>query len=236
MTSISTTDVQTELEDACRRVALDDATRAKLVDVVTTNYIDLKDSESKLEAVQAALEADDTEQILSNYNIWDVTISEDDTLTINLHRNFPGRDFNPDIIFNGQMCILGRTASKIAELAMDGNRVALINAEEIVVTGGENQIINKYSTRQNLGSDRGPFYPKRPDKIVKRSIRGMLPHKQASGRKAFERIQVYIGTPEEFEGNTKVPENKRVSMNPSKSKDFVQIGRVSEALGAEKRW
>lgn len=236
LTKISTTDVQTELKDACNRVALDDATRAELIDTFITNYIDMKGPGSQVEAVRNALEASDTEQILLNSNIRDVTVSADDTLTIKLHREFPNRDFNPDIIFNGQMCILGRTASAIAELAMDGNRIALLNAEEIVITGGENQIINKYRDRQNLGSDSGPFYPKRPDKIVKRSIRGMLPYKQADGRKAYERIRVYIGTPSEFDGNAKVPENKRVTMNPSKNKDFVEIGKVSETLGAKKRW
>lgn len=236
LTKISTTDVQTELKDACHRVALDDTTRAELLDTVITNYIDLKDSESQVKAVQNALEASDTEQILSESNIRDVTVSADDTLSIKLHREFPERDFKPDIIYNGQMCILGRIASEIAELAMDGNRIALLNAEEIVITGGENQIINKYRDRQNLGSDSGPYYPKRPDRIVKRSIRGMLPHKQANGREAYERIRVYIGTPSEFNGNAKVPENKRVTMNPRKNKDFVEIGKVSETLGAKKRW
>lgn len=234
--TISTTDVQTELKDACHRVALDDATRAELLDTVITNYIDMKGTGSQIEAIRNALEARDTEEILSKSNIKDVTVSAEDTLSIELHRDFPDKDFNPDIIFNGQMCILGRTASKIAELAMDGNRVALVNAEEIVITGGENQIINKYRKRQNLGSDSGPFYPKRPDKIVKRSIRGMLPYKQADGQKAYERIRVYIGTPSGFDGKSKVPENKRVTMNPHKSKDFVEIGKVSETLGAKKRW
>lgn len=236
LTRISTTDVQTELKDACHRVALDDTTRAKLVDTVITNYIDVKESTSQAEAVRNALEASDTEKILFKSNIRDVTVSADDTLSIALHREFPGRDFNPDIVFNGQMCILGRTASAIAELAMDGNRVALLNAEEIVITGDENQIINKYHDRQSLGSDNGPFYPKQPHKIVKRSMREMLPHKQADGRKAYERIRVYIGTPSEFDGNAKVPEQKRVTMNPSKHKDFVEVGKVSEKLGANKRW
>lgn len=236
MNNITTTDVQIELKDACHRVALDDDTRAKLIDTVITNYIDLKDSRSKIEAVQNALEANDSERILSSSNISDVTVLVDDGLSITLHRQFPSRDFNPDIIFDGQMCILGRVASEIAKLALSGNQVALLNAENIVITGDENQIINKYRDRQNLKSDSGPFYPKQPDRIVKRSIRGMLPYKQDEGRKAYSRIRVYIGTPSEFEGNAKVPENKRVTMNPSKHKDFVEIGKVSETLGANKRW
>lgn len=236
LTKISTVDLQRELKNACHRVALDDTARAKLLETVITNYIDIKESESQIEAVRNALEASDTKQILLQSNIEDVTISADDTLSISLHRRFPGIDFNPDIIFNGQMCILGRTASAIAELAMDGNRVALIYAEETVITGGENQVINRYRERQNQESDSGPFYPRRPDKIVKRSIRGMLPYKQSTGREAYERIRVYVGSPPEFDGNAKVPKNKRVTMNPNKHKDFVKIGKVSEALGAQKRW
>ena len=206
------------------------------MDTVISEFIEKKDSRPQIEAVRSALRSSEAEQILHNSNVKNVSVSADDTLSITLQREFPGQDFNPDLILNSQMCILGRIASAVAELAMDGNNVAILNAEKIVITGGENQIINKYQDRRNLGSDSGPFYPKRPDKIVKRSIRGMLPYKQAEGREAFNRIRVYIGIPPAFDGNGKVPENKRVTMNPSKHKDFVEIGEVSEALGAKKRW
>jgi len=52
-----------------------------------------------------------------------------------------------------------------------------------------------YHTRAELGSDSGPYYPKRPDRIFKRAIRGMLPYKTEDGREALSNVRVYVGTP-----------------------------------------
>jgi LSU ribosomal protein L13P len=42
---------------------------------------------------------------------------------------------------------------------------------------------------------RGPKYPKTPDRLFKRMVRGMLPKEKAMGREALKRLYVYIGTP-----------------------------------------
>lgn len=52
-----------------------------------------------------------------------------------------------------------------------------------------------YHTRAELGSDSGPYYPKRPDRIFKRAIRGMLPYKTEDGREALSNVRVYVGNP-----------------------------------------
>src|SRR6056297_3435408 len=104
-------------------------------------------------------------------------------------------EFDADVVVDARDCILGRVASQVAERALDGERVAVVNAERAVITGSEDDVMKTYRTRAELGSDRGPNYPKRPDMIFKRSIRGMLPHKKPRGREAFEGIRVYVGNP-----------------------------------------
>ena len=43
-------------------------------------------------------------------------------------------EFDPDIVVDARDCILGRVASQVAERALDGERIAVVNAEEAVIT------------------------------------------------------------------------------------------------------
>ena len=91
-------------------------------------------------------------------------------------------EFEADLVVDTRDCILGRVASQVADAALDGQRVAVINAESAVITGGKEDIMSVYRKRTEIGSDRGPYYPKRPDGIMKRAIRGMIPYKTTRGR------------------------------------------------------
>ena len=143
--------------------------------------------------------------------------------------------FNPDLVVDATDCILGRVASQVAERAMDGERIAVINAEAMVVTGRRNDVIETYRDRTELGSDRGPYYPKRPDAIVKRSIRGMIPHKTARGRTALENVRVYVGDP--FDDSAPEPERlSDTSLDRLSNIKFVHLGDVSESLGTNVTW
>src|SRR6056297_566050 len=104
-------------------------------------------------------------------------------------------EFDADVVVDARDCILGRVASQVAQRALDGERVAVVNAEDAVITGSEDDVMETYETRADMGSDRGPYYPKRPDMIFKRSIRGMLPYKEDRGREALENVRVYVGNP-----------------------------------------
>jgi large subunit ribosomal protein L13 len=44
----------------------------------------------------------------------------------------------------------------------------------------------------------GPFHYRRPDRILRRTVRGMLPFKQPKGKQAYKRLKVFIGTPDEL--------------------------------------
>jgi len=70
-----------------------------------------------------------------------------------------------------------------------------------MLTGSKEMILKKelrWLEVRNLGSPlKGPNHEKRPDKYVRRAIRGMLPWHTFRGRDAFSRVYVYIGVPEE---------------------------------------
>jgi len=141
-------------------------------------------------------------------------------------------EFEPDVVIDGRDCILGRVASIVAERALDGESIAVVNAEGIVITGDDEDVIGTFEKRTELQSDRGPYYPKRPDMIAKRSIRGMLPYKRPRGREAFERIRIYLGNPYEEDGEVL----EGTSLDRLANTDFVDLGEVSEKLGATVTW
>ncbi|MFB6147120.1 MAG: 50S ribosomal protein L13 [Halobacteriaceae archaeon] len=141
-------------------------------------------------------------------------------------------EFDADVVVDAGNCILGRVASNVAERALDGERVAVVNAETAIITGSEDDVLETYRKRDELGSDRGPAYPKRPDRILKRSIRGMVPHKTDRGREAFGRVRVYVGNP--FDEEPTVLEG--TSLDRLSSIRFVELGEVSDHLGANVTW
>ena len=140
--------------------------------------------------------------------------------------------FEADVVVDARDCILGRVASQVAERALDGEKIAVVNAESAVITGREEQLVEKYQKRRDIGSDRGPAYPKQPNRIFKRTIRGMLPHKKPRGREAYENVRVYLGNPYEEE-----PERlDDTSLDRLSNIKFVTLGEISESLGANVTW
>ena len=145
-------------------------------------------------------------------------------------------EFDADVVVDARDCILGRVASQVAERAMDGERVAVVNAEQAVITGRAEDVTAKFQKRRELGSDRGPYYPQRPDGIFKRSIRGMIPHKKPRGREAFENVRVYVGNPYEGDGEREAEVLEDTSLDRLSNIKFVSLGDVSESIGANVTW
>jgi large subunit ribosomal protein L13 len=95
--------------------------------------------------------------------------------------------------------MLGRMASITAKRLLNGETLVIVNAERALVSGNRATTINHYLHKRSIGTkDWGPFFPKRPDRLVKRTIRGMVPHKRERGREALSNLRVYIGVPEEY--------------------------------------
>jgi len=131
------------------------------------------------------------------------------------------------IVFDGEGAVLGRLASKIAKHLLKGEEVHLINAEKIVISGNKNQIVERYRVRRNLKSkqnpEKSPKWPKRPDLLVRRIIRGMLPRKKATGRNAFKKLRVYMGNPKNFTKAEKVETKELIKK--------ISVGELCKELG-----
>ncbi|MFO7925165.1 MAG: 50S ribosomal protein L13 [Halobacteriota archaeon] len=142
-------------------------------------------------------------------------------------------EFDADVVIDARNCILGRTASQVAELALDGERVAVINAEDAVITGNADDIMSVYRKRNEVGSDRGPHYPRRPDRLFKRAVRGMLPYKTTRGREAFENVRIYLGNPYDDIEPTVL---EGTSLDRLSNIKFISLGEIGEKLGANVTW
>ena len=145
-------------------------------------------------------------------------------------------EFDADVVVDARDCILGRVASEVSQLALDGERVAIVNAEDAVITGDKEDIFDTYRTRIQLGSDSGPYYPRRPDTLFKRSVRGMLPYKKPRGREAFSNVRVYLGNPYEDDDDREAEILEGTSLDRLSNIRFVHLGEVSEQLGANVTW
>ncbi len=98
--------------------------------------------------------------------------------------------------------ILGRLSTEVAKYLLEGYTVNILNCEKAVISGKKHSILREYRVMQQIHTHtnprRGPFHPKRPDRLVRRTVRGMLPWKKSRGRQAYHRLLTYIGVPEEF--------------------------------------
>jgi large subunit ribosomal protein L13 len=113
---------------------------------------------------------------------------------------------NKLIVVDAANCISGRLCSKVSKLLLQGNRVSVVNAEKVMLSGNKYEIIESYKKRLEIGSIinpiHGPFHPRRPDTIITKMIRGMVPKRKSSGMQAFKKLRVYIGVPDELKNST----------------------------------
>ncbi len=96
----------------------------------------------------------------------------------------------------------GRIASVAAKEALGGNEVFVLNSEKAIISGNKYMNIEDFKSLRRLNTmkpEKGPFFSKNPEKIMKRAIRGMLPDfRVGRGREAWKKIKCYVGIPEEF--------------------------------------
>lgn len=139
----------------------------------------------------------------------------------------------PEEIVDASNLILGRMASYVAKRALTGNRMVVVNAERAIISGTKERVVarakQKLKTRTLGNLEKGPTHPRKPDGYVRRVIRGMLPWKKSSGKEAFHRVYVYIGTPEEYRDK---PATKIADADASKLRvPYITVARLSEEIG-----
>lgn len=145
-------------------------------------------------------------------------------------------EFDADLVVDARDCILGRVSSEVAQRAMDGERIAVVNAEQAIITGDEEDVLSVYRKRVEVGSDQGPYYPRRPDRLFKRAIRGMIPYKTPRGREAFENVRTYVGNPYADDEDREAEILEDTSLDRLSNIKFVTLGEISDQIGANVTW
>lgn len=129
--------------------------------------------------------------------------------------------------------IAGRLSSKIAKLVLSGKRVVVVNAEKALISGSRTSVINQWKERLELGSKvnpiYGPIHPRRPDNILRRMVRGMVPRKKPKGATAMKRLRVYVGVPSGVEESKMTKFEETTATRPIPV--YVTMGDLSRSLG-----
>ncbi|RLF19305.1 MAG: 50S ribosomal protein L13 [Thermoprotei archaeon] len=138
------------------------------------------------------------------------------------------------IVVDAENLVMGRLASVVAKWLLSGKRVVIVNAEKSIVVGEPHRIIERFKRKLQLRTHynpekTGPKIPHRPDGILKRAIRGMLPRKTPRGRRAFKRLRVYIGVPPEYKNVPKIKPQEAYLKN--QRAEFLHLAEIARHLG-----
>ena len=126
--------------------------------------------------------------------------------------------------------ILGRLCTFAAKQVLLGENVNVFNCEQAVVSGKKKMIIKRYKQKVERGDPHhGPFIPKVPDKLVRRTIRGMLPWKQTRGREAYKKVMCYRGIPEKFK-DEKMETVEKANIKKITDTNFMSMKELCERL------
>lgn len=107
-----------------------------------------------------------------------------------------------EIIIDADGGIMGRIATFAAKQLLLGKKVTIINCNNAIISGKKHAVVNTYKKKFSRGgtAQKGPYIPKTPDGLFRRTVRGMLPWDTARGREAFKRLRCYSESPENLKG------------------------------------
>ena len=137
------------------------------------------------------------------------------------------------IVVDATNCIAGRMCSHVSKLLLQGNKVSIVNAEKAMLSGNRYKTIELYKEHLEINSVtnpiHGPFHPRRPDTMLTKMVRGMVPKRKTHGIEAFQRLRVYIGVPEEMK-NTKMQSFEDSKITKPESY-YISMGDVAKQIG-----
>jgi large subunit ribosomal protein L13 len=129
--------------------------------------------------------------------------------------------------------ILGRLASKVAKRLLCGEKIAIVNSEMTVISGKRSSIIKDYKNKLRIRTlvkpAKGPFHARRPDRILRRAIRGMLPWDTTRGKEALGRLTTFLGVPQELRGKKLEPLSE-ARFERLRGR-FVRLGDIATEIG-----
>jgi large subunit ribosomal protein L13 len=133
-------------------------------------------------------------------------------------------------LVNAEAQVVGRMCSKIAKLLLNGEEVIILNAEKAIFSGKKKSKVAEAHLFLEVGAPmRGPFHYRRPDRFLRKTVRGMLPFKQPKGKSAYKRLKVFMGIPLEFKDKEMITFPDALSAN-LKGPRFT-LGELASEIG-----
>lgn len=130
------------------------------------------------------------------------------------------------IVIDASEGVLGRVAAFAAKQSLFGKSVTIVNCNKAIITGNVRGTVANYKQKRARGGSalKGPNFPKSPERLMKRTIRGMLSHRQGRGKEALKRIICYNEVPAEFENSEKISMKREVKTK------FVPLTRLESEM------
>jgi large subunit ribosomal protein L13 len=131
-----------------------------------------------------------------------------------------------EIVIDASNAVLGRVASYAAKQSLLGKNVIIVNCTHALLSGRRRMVIEEYGNSRRRGgtSMNGPHFPKSAERIMKRTVRGMLSYTQKRGLDALKRIMCYNVVPKEYESA------KKVSLETDSKAKTLTLGDLSTEI------
>jgi large subunit ribosomal protein L13Ae len=140
------------------------------------------------------------------------------------------------IVIDGKGHLLGRLATVTAKHLLMGQKIVIVRAEEICISGNFHRSKLKYlgflRKACNVKPTHGPFHYRAPGKIFWRVVRGMVPHKLYRGKHALSLLRCYEGMPSPYDMQKRqvVPcAMRHLCLRPRRK--YCKVGRLSAEMG-----
>jgi len=148
--------------------------------------------------------------------------------------------FEKLIVVDGKDHILGRLASYVAKELINGQRIVIVRAEKIVLSGSlfrRRVQFTEFLHKKMLHNPRRALqHYKSPSRIFWKSVRGMLPHKTPRGAAALGRFKVFEGVPAPYDRKKRkvIPDALR-AIRLRSDQEFTVLGKLSNSVGWKKQ-
>ncbi len=131
--------------------------------------------------------------------------------------------------------VAGRIATKVAKALIKGESVTVLNAQDAVVVGNSESIMEKYKRRVDAAIKSnphfGPKYSRVPDRMFRRMVRNMLPTKKSAKERLIKNLEVFNAVPKEL------AKEKAITFEEFQCNErygYMTMKEIAEALGG--RW
>eukprot|EP01002_Notosolenus_urceolatus_P001650 NODE_1428_length_1420_cov_109.349380_g1188_i0.p1 GENE.NODE_1428_length_1420_cov_109.349380_g1188_i0~~NODE_1428_length_1420_cov_109.349380_g1188_i0.p1 ORF type:complete len:216 (+),score=87.21 NODE_1428_length_1420_cov_109.349380_g1188_i0:103-750(+) len=139
-------------------------------------------------------------------------------------------------IINGNGHLFGRLASVVAKQLLRGERITVLRAEGINISGKFHRTKTnwmKWHHKKVLTNPKkGPFHWRTPGHMFTRCVRGMIPYNTRRGAWCMRRLKVLEGVPRPFDTKKAyvVPRAlRKMRLNPARK--FSTLGRLAHEVG-----